>query len=84
MKALKGWWVEWLTLALRSPVLDEVLSGWRAEAPKNATDPEYEVRLHSIVLCELFLQELSFQVLRVEGVETEGSIVVDPEISFNK
>merc|ERR1712004_727317 len=27
----------------RSPVLDEVLSGWRAEAPKNASDPEYEV-----------------------------------------
>ena len=25
-----------------------------------------------------------YQVLRVEGVETEGSIVVDPEISFNK
>jgi len=48
----------------RSPVLDEVLSGWRAETT-NATDPEYEV-------------------LRVEGVETEGSIVVDPEISFNK
>ena len=35
--------------ALRSPVLDEVLSGWRAEAPKNASDPEYEVRLHLIV-----------------------------------
>jgi hypothetical protein len=48
----------------RSPVLDEVLSGWKAEAT-NATDPEYEV-------------------LRVDGVETEGSIVVDPEISFNK
>ena len=30
------------------------------------------------------MQEQSLQVLRVEGVETEGSIVVDPEISFNK
>jgi hypothetical protein len=49
----------------RSPVLDEVLSGWKAEATNATTDPEYEV-------------------LRVEGVETEGSIVVDPEISFNK
>ena len=30
------------SLVPRSPVLDEVLSGWRAEAT-NATDPEYEV-----------------------------------------
>jgi hypothetical protein len=49
----------------RSPVLDEVLSGWRPQHSDHASDPEYEV-------------------LRVEGVETEGEILVDPEISFNK
>ena len=64
----------------RSPVLDEVLSGWRAEAT-NATDPEYEVGIAHF--SESFLYAYN-QVLRVEGVETEGSIVVDPEISFNK
>ena len=67
----------------RSPVLDEVLSGWRAEAT-NATDPEYEVGIaHIQFFSESFLYAF-YQVLRVEGVETEGSIVVDPEISFNK
>ena len=67
-------------------MLDEVLSGWRAEA-SNATDPEYEVRIeHLLVFSDncVFVKYLSSQVLRVEGVETEGSIVVDPEISFNK
>ena len=64
----------------RSPVLDEVLSGWRAEAT-NATDPEYEVRITHFFSDRVLIFA---QVLRVEGVETEGSIVVDPEISFNK
>ena len=66
----------------RSPVLDEVLSGWRAEAT-NATDPEYEVGIAHIQFFSGFFYAY-YQVLRVEGVETEGSIVVDPEISFNK
>ena len=64
----------------RSPVLDEVLSGWKAEAT-NATDPEYEVGNFSI---DNVFWTICLQVLRVDGVETEGSIVVDPEISFNK
>ena len=60
-------------------MLDEVLSGWRAEA-SNTTDPEYEVENTWLEIAS----HLCFKVLRVEGVETEGSIVVDPEISFNK
>ena len=46
----------------RSPVLDEVLSGWRTEAT-NATDPEYEVRI-----THFFRQSINFR----SGLEGGG------------
>jgi len=55
----------------RSPVLDEVLSDWKGD--KNAADYACGSQ-----------QSAEYEVLRVEGVESENEIHVDPEISFSK
>jgi len=55
----------------RSPVLDEVLSDWKGD--KNAADNACGSQ-----------QSAEYEVLRVEGVESENEIHVDPEISFSK
>ena len=55
----------------RSPVLDEVLSDWKGE--KGSSDAPTGSQ-HSA----------EYEVLRVEGVESENEIHVDPEISFSK
>jgi len=55
----------------RSPVLDEVLSDWKG-IKSNSNDTSSSQ--HSA----------EYEVLRVEGVESENEIHVDPEISFSK
>merc|ERR1712142_1243996 len=55
----------------RSPVLDEVLSDWNGEKGSSEAPTGSQ---HSA----------EYEVLRVEGVESENEIHVDPEISFSK
>lgn len=55
----------------RSPVLDEVLSDWKAEKGSSELPSGPQ-------------QSAEYEVLRVEGVESENEIHVDPEISFSK
>jgi histone-lysine N-methyltransferase SUV420H len=52
----------------RSPVLDEVFSDWSGEGDTSITSGN----------------TAEYEVLRVEGIESENEIHVDPEISFNK
>ena len=53
----------------RSPVLDEVLSDWKSGSSEAPNGAH---------------QSAEYEVLRVEGVESENEIHVDPEISFSK
>lgn len=55
----------------RSPVLDEVLSDWKGEKGSSELPSGPQ-------------QSAEYEVLRVEGVESENEIHVDPEISFSK
>jgi len=55
----------------RSPVLDEVLSDWKGG--KGSSEMPSGTQ-----------QSAEYEVLRVEGVESENEIHVDPEISFSK
>jgi len=55
----------------RSPVLDEVLSDWKGGRGPSEMPSGAQ-------------QSAEYEVLRVEGVESENEIHVDPEISFSK
>jgi len=52
----------------RSPVLDEVFSDWSGDGDATMATGN----------------TAEYEVLRVEGIESENEIQVDPEISFNK